>query len=799
MRYSLSIILANALVVLASLVSAQPARASATFTIVNLDGVGEGFNDPTSVAPVGGNSGTTVGEQRLNAFQYAADIWGNLLNSPVVIRVDAKFDPLSCTTNSAVLGSAGPKTVHRDFAGAPVSNTWYAQAQANSLFGGDLSAGQDDINATFSSTIGTPGCLQSSGWYYGLDGNPPSGKIDFVAVLLHELGHGLGFLSLVNLSTGAKLSGLDDAYMRHLEDHTTGKAYPQMTDAERVAASINTGNLHWTGANVEAASGVLSAGRVGTHVRMFAPNPAQSGSSVSHWDTALSPNESMEPIYTGPLHDVGLGLELFADLGWTIGSTLPEVTIAATDGTAAEQGTTTGMFTVSRTGSMAADLTVFYSVGGTATAGSDYTTLSGSVLILSGQSSATITVTPIDDSVIGEGDETVVATLTANAAYTVGSPSSATVTITDNDLATVTIDATDPNASEIGPDSGTFTVSRTGTTTNSLTVFYSVSGTATAGSDYVALPGSVVIPVGQSSAAITVTPINDVLVETDETVIATLTLNAFYNVGTPSSATVTITDNDVAPDTLFTAPTPGNSTNLTTATFNFLSTVAGSTFGCSLDGAAFTACTSPKTYTRLKSGNHHFEVRATAGGVTDPTPASFDWTIDRFAPNTMITSAPPALTNNPVATFEFSSTEAEGGFLCSLDGGPFTDCTSPSTTAPLIDGKHSFKVKAVDAAGNADRTPAKASWTLDTQAPQTSIITAPTNPTSTTSAAFKFSSTEKKSTFECNLDGAGFLPCTSAPIFTGLSITPHHIDVRAIDAAGNITSTPAPWDWTITP
>ncbi len=288
---------------------------------VNLDGPGEGFNDPTMAAPVGGNTGTTIGQQRLIAFQHATNIWASLITSPVEIRVEGNFDPLSCSANSAVLGSAGPNTSHRNFAGAPVPGTWYVQALANSLFGGDLSPGSNDIGATFSSTIGTPGCLQNSGWYYGLDASPPAGKIDFVTVLLHELGHGLGFLTLVNLNTGQKLNGFNDAYMRLLEDHSTGKSYPQMTDAERLAASTNTGNLHWTGFNVIAGSGSLTAGRHPSgHVQMYAPNPAQSGSSVSHYDTALSPNELMEPSYTGPLRDVGLTLELFADLGWNVSS-----------------------------------------------------------------------------------------------------------------------------------------------------------------------------------------------------------------------------------------------------------------------------------------------------------------------------------------------------------------------------------------------------------------------------------------------------------------------------------------------
>ena len=404
-------------------------------TVVNLDDPGEGFNDPTMAVPVGGNPGVTIGQQRLIAFQHAANIWASLITSPVEIRVEGKFDPLSCSANSAVLGSAGPNSSHRNFPGAPVPSTWYVQALANSLFGGDLSPGSNDIGASFSSTIGTPGCLQNSGWYYGLDASPPAGKIDFVTVLLHELGHGLGFLSLVSLSTGQKRNGFDDAYMRFLEDHSTSKLYPQMTDEERLAASINTGNLHWTGPNVVAGSGGLTAGRHPSgHVRMYAPNPAQSGSSVSHYDTALSPNELMEPSYTGPRHDVGLTLELFADLGWNVSSVplLPEVTIAATDHTATEQGPTTGSLTVSRTGSTMGSLAVLYSTGGTAAAGSDYQTLSGSVMIPIGQSSATITITPIDDAVVGEANETVIATLTADAAYTIGAQNNATVTITAN-------------------------------------------------------------------------------------------------------------------------------------------------------------------------------------------------------------------------------------------------------------------------------------------------------------------------------------------------------------------------------
>src|SRR5262245_10881802 len=103
-----------------SLLAARIAGA-VTITVVNLDGGGEGFNDPTVVAPVGGNAGTTLGAQRLNAVQHAADIWGALLNSSVAISIGATFDPLPCSMTSATLGQAGPNALFRDFSGAPLA------------------------------------------------------------------------------------------------------------------------------------------------------------------------------------------------------------------------------------------------------------------------------------------------------------------------------------------------------------------------------------------------------------------------------------------------------------------------------------------------------------------------------------------------------------------------------------------------------------------------------------------------------------------------------------------------------
>src|SRR3990170_7323689 len=154
---------------------------------------------------------------------------------------------------------------------------------------------------------------------------------------------------------------------------------------------------------------------------------------------------------------------------------LPMVTIAANSPDASEVGPTDGQFTVTRTGATASALTVNYAISGTATNGTDYSTVSASVTIAAGSATATITVTPLADA-LTEGAETVNLALSANAAYTVGSPRSATVNIFDNSpppaLPMVTIAANSPDASEVGPTNGQFTVSRTGATTSALTVNY---------------------------------------------------------------------------------------------------------------------------------------------------------------------------------------------------------------------------------------------------------------------------------------------------------------------------------------
>ena len=287
-------------------------------TIVNLDGANEGFNENTLAAPVGGNIGTTLGEQRLIVFQYAAKIWESILDSPVEIKVEAQFNPLACTPSSGVLGSAGATTVFRDFANAPVANTWYAVALANSLAGIDLSA-SPDIAATFNSDIDNNNdCLNNTNWYYGIDGNKPSNSFDLLTVVMHEIGHGLGFLTFVNLSSGTRLGtpGKNDAYMLNLEDHSLNKTWDQLNNSQRAASATDTADLHWFGPEVTTKIGNYTAGINQGHVRQYAPSTLSQGSSVSHFDSALAPNELMEPFITQPKTGPGLAVDLMLDIGW---------------------------------------------------------------------------------------------------------------------------------------------------------------------------------------------------------------------------------------------------------------------------------------------------------------------------------------------------------------------------------------------------------------------------------------------------------------------------------------------------
>jgi len=278
-----------------------------------------GFTDTTAVSPVGGNPGTTVGAQRANIFAQAASVWTAILQPHTNITIDAQFSALFCNTTGAVLGSAGPTNTYRDFPGATYPNTWYPRALRDHLSNSTL--GTSAITANFNSQIeGNAGCLGGAHWYYGYDHNPGANQIDLLEIILHEMGHGLGFITLVNLSTGAKNLGYDDIYMKFLRDDNLNKNWPAMSNAERISSAKNNGNLVWNGSKVQHLLTTLTNGLTNTYPRLYAPTTVSSGSSVSHWDTNVTylgnKNELMEYQYSFPF-DMALTVALMRDLGWT--------------------------------------------------------------------------------------------------------------------------------------------------------------------------------------------------------------------------------------------------------------------------------------------------------------------------------------------------------------------------------------------------------------------------------------------------------------------------------------------------
>jgi len=165
--------------------------------------------------------------------------------------------------------------------------------------------------------------------------------------------------------------------------------------------------------------------------------------------------------------------------------------------------------------------------------------------------------------------------------------------------------------------------------------------------------------------------------------------------------------------------------------------------------------------------------------------------VDTTPPNTEITGGPDGQTNDSTPTFNLSSSEAGSTFECSVDGGAFAACGSPHTTAPLGDGAHTLRVRATDASGNVDASPAERAFTVDTSPPDTAMDGGPTGPTDDNTPTFSFSAPEPGSRFECSIDDGPYGPCSS-PFTTGnLPAGKHTLAVRAVDGAGNADPTPS--------
>lgn len=315
-------------------VSAIAQLNAASISIIYNDQINEGFYDPAPFTPIGGNSATTLGQARQNAFRYAASILEKTLPYSAEITISASMDPLGGSSNSATLASAGAADMVYGFNNAPKTNTLYPIALANYIFGQDISPNTSDILAIINSGIDSNSILQNSSWYYGLDGNPPNNHPDFVTVLTHELLHGLGFSNIVNLATGEKAFLKNDSYSEQLniENENIQLAYTDASDTQRAASHKALNALLWNGNRTNAAAlSRLIFGLRNNKVKMYTPSELSFTSSVSHFDTDVFPNEPMEPFYTGPNHSLGLAAHALSDMGWGNLADLGIITERATE------------------------------------------------------------------------------------------------------------------------------------------------------------------------------------------------------------------------------------------------------------------------------------------------------------------------------------------------------------------------------------------------------------------------------------------------------------------------------------
>jgi hypothetical protein len=276
--------------------AASHAQATATFVIVNKNAAGVGFNDAsTPDAAAGCNNGETLGQCRLRVFGVAAAQWGQLLNSPVTITVDGSMTPLTCSSTSAVLGSAGPNTAHANFTNAPRAGTGYVQAEANSLAGSDLST-TNDINANFNVTLDSGTCLTgTSGWWYDTDPSVPvpADRIPLLPVVFHELGHGLGFVSMYSTSTGASsITGAIPIWGYYLYDTSTNKLWKDMTNVQRKTSTTNDPNLVWTGPRTSKQSTKF----LGNPVAVIVNSPAGIAGAYAAQTAQFGPSAATSPV-----------------------------------------------------------------------------------------------------------------------------------------------------------------------------------------------------------------------------------------------------------------------------------------------------------------------------------------------------------------------------------------------------------------------------------------------------------------------------------------------------------------------
>jgi|GEM_PF-351360 len=230
----------------------------ADISILDTNAPGRGLNDPTPATPVGLNFGTTRGDQAIIALQYAASIWGAAVKSPVGIVVDSAFvtpsedGRINCSSTSGILGLTHAATLVNGDA-LPVTGAGYPVALANALLGRELTPGQAHIVSRFNAAIGTPGCLDGHSYYYGLVGEAGASQNELVSLFLHEVAHGLGFLSFVDAVSGSFGQFQPSVFDFHVWDVPDNAPWQSVTAFERRYLADTAGALALQGSALAAA------------------------------------------------------------------------------------------------------------------------------------------------------------------------------------------------------------------------------------------------------------------------------------------------------------------------------------------------------------------------------------------------------------------------------------------------------------------------------------------------------------------------------------------------------------------
>lgn len=461
-----------------------------------------------------------------------------------------------------------------------------------------------------------------------------------------------------------------------------------------------------------------------TTVNLTASGTATSGSDYTGSVTsvvipggALSATLTVDPTADAtPEGDETVTLTVASGTGYAVGApasatgtiqnddvVTPTVSIAVSPASVSEDGATNLTYTVTRSVASASALTVNLTTSGTAASGTDYTGGTATVTIAANATTATLVIDPTIDATV-EADETVILTVAAGSGYTVGAPASATGTILNDDVPSASIAVSPASVSEDGATNLVYTVTLNQAALTATSVNFTVSGTATSGTDFAAVSSPLVIAAGATSGTITVNPTADATIEVDETVVMTLSAGAGYTVGAPAAATGTILNDDSPSVSIAVSPASVSEDGATdlvyTLTLSQASASATSvnltTSGTATSGTDYAAITTPvviaagatsATVTVNPSVDTTVELDETVTltvaigtGYTVGAPASATGTIlNDDAPSASIAVSPASVSEDGAANLVYTVTLSQASLTATNVNFAFSGTTTNGT------------------------------------------------------------------------------------------------------------------------